>query len=263
MPMWAAPPRARCPPTPSRSSRRVCASRRSSSPPRCAAILLANSRTPVERAGDLDAQIGANVVGVAPAGRAHRRGAPVEEVIAYGERRMRAALAAIPDGTWTVRGRARLLGPEPPISSIRSAIVVTLTKAGDRSPSTSPAPHPQSPRQRQRGRGGHRQRGGLRRAGRRRSHHPGQRRLAPAGRVVAPPGTVVAARPPAAVAAGNVEVSQRVADVCLGGAGPGRAWSRRRRRAGDDEQRDRRRPPGGCTTRPWPAGRGPGPVATA
>src|SRR6185295_6575955 len=34
-------------------------------------------------------------------------------------------------------------------------------------------------------------------------------------RVVAPPGTVVAARPPAAVAAGNVEVSQRVADVCL------------------------------------------------
>ena len=34
-------------------------------------------------------------------------------------------------------------------------------------------------------------------------------------RVVAPLGTVVNARPPAAVAAGNVEVSQRVADVCL------------------------------------------------
>jgi N-methylhydantoinase B/oxoprolinase/acetone carboxylase alpha subunit len=34
-------------------------------------------------------------------------------------------------------------------------------------------------------------------------------------RVVAPLGTVVAARPPVAVAAGNVEVSQRVADVCL------------------------------------------------
>jgi N-methylhydantoinase B/oxoprolinase/acetone carboxylase alpha subunit len=34
-------------------------------------------------------------------------------------------------------------------------------------------------------------------------------------RVIAPPGTVVAARPPAAVGAGNVEVSQRVADVCL------------------------------------------------
>jgi N-methylhydantoinase B/oxoprolinase/acetone carboxylase alpha subunit len=35
-------------------------------------------------------------------------------------------------------------------------------------------------------------------------------------RVVAPEGTVVAARYPAAVGAGNVEVSQRVADVCLG-----------------------------------------------
>src|SRR5205807_2016022 len=35
-------------------------------------------------------------------------------------------------------------------------------------------------------------------------------------RIVAPAGTVVAARPPAAVGAGNVEVSQRVADVCFG-----------------------------------------------
>ena len=34
--------------------------------------------------------------------------------------------------------------------------------------------------------------------------------------VVAPPGSIVAAQPPAAVGAGNVEVSQRVADVCLG-----------------------------------------------
>ena len=34
--------------------------------------------------------------------------------------------------------------------------------------------------------------------------------------VVAPAGTIVAAQPPAAVGAGNVEVSQRVADVCLG-----------------------------------------------
>jgi N-methylhydantoinase B/oxoprolinase/acetone carboxylase alpha subunit len=40
-------------------------------------------------------------------------------------------------------------------------------------------------------------------------------------RVVAPLGTIVAARPPAAVGAGNVEVSQRVADVCLAAlAGP-------------------------------------------
>jgi N-methylhydantoinase B/oxoprolinase/acetone carboxylase alpha subunit len=35
-------------------------------------------------------------------------------------------------------------------------------------------------------------------------------------RVVAPAGSIVAARPPVAVGAGNVEVSQRVADVCFG-----------------------------------------------
>ena len=34
--------------------------------------------------------------------------------------------------------------------------------------------------------------------------------------VIAPTGSIVAAAPPAAVGAGNVEVSQRVADVCLG-----------------------------------------------
>ena len=44
-------------------------------------------------------------------------------------------------------------------------------------------------------------------------------------RVIAPAGSVVAAVPPVAVGAGNVEVSQRVADVCLGAlaqAVPGR-----------------------------------------
>jgi N-methylhydantoinase B/oxoprolinase/acetone carboxylase alpha subunit len=35
-------------------------------------------------------------------------------------------------------------------------------------------------------------------------------------RVIAPAGSIVAAQPPVAVGAGNVEVSQRVADVCLG-----------------------------------------------
>ena len=34
-------------------------------------------------------------------------------------------------------------------------------------------------------------------------------------RVIAPPGTVVNARPPAAVAAGNVETSQRIVDAVL------------------------------------------------
>ena len=60
--------------------------------------------------------------------------------------------------------------------------------------------------------------------------------------VVAPSGSVVAAEPPAAVGAGNVEVSQRVADVCLGAlaqAVPGRVGAAL---AGHHEQRaDRRR----------------------
>ena len=50
--------------------------------------------------------------------------------------------------------------------------------------------------------------------------------------VIAPAGTVVAAVPPVAVGAGNVEVSQRVADVCLGAlAQAGPSASARRARA--------------------------------
>ncbi len=62
-------------------------------------LVLANSRTPAERAGDLDAQVGANVVGV---GRlALLADEPFGEVVDYGERRCRAALAALPDGEWS------------------------------------------------------------------------------------------------------------------------------------------------------------------
>ena len=42
-------------------------------------------------------------------------------------------------------------------------------------------------------------------------------------RVIAPEGTVVNARPPAAMAAGNVETSQRITDVMLGALAQGRA----------------------------------------
>ena len=68
---------------------------------RVRALMLANSRTPEERGGDLDAQVGANVLGARRLAGAHRARAPVDEVVAYGERRMRAALTAMPDGTWT------------------------------------------------------------------------------------------------------------------------------------------------------------------
>ncbi len=177
------------------------------------AVLFANSRTGAERQGDLDAQRGANQVGMARL-RA-LAGAPLDEVVAYGERRMRAALAEMPDGTWTFadtldstgagedhRRPARIAltlsidgetatfdftgtdaqrpGNVNAVEAVTvSAVAFALRSATD---PTIPA------------------NGGA---------------MRPVG-IVAPAGTVVAARPPAAVGAGNVEVSQRVADVCFG-----------------------------------------------
>src|SRR3954452_13079875 len=65
------------------------------------AVLYANSRTPVERGGDLDAQVGANAVGAGRLEAIIASGAPCDEVLEYAERRMRAALREMPDGAWT------------------------------------------------------------------------------------------------------------------------------------------------------------------
>jgi N-methylhydantoinase B/oxoprolinase/acetone carboxylase alpha subunit len=176
-------------------------------------IVLASSRTPEERAGDLDAQVGANVVGVQRL--AELRGEPFDAVVEYGERRMRSALAAAPDGTWTFEDVMDSTGPGPD-QQRPAAIRITLTIAGDtarfdftasddqRSGNVNAveavtvssvafavrsATDPSIPAN-----------GGV---------------LRPI-EVVTRPGSIVAALPPAAVGAGNVEVSQRVADVCLG-----------------------------------------------
>ncbi len=71
--------------------------------PEVRAVLLANTRTPGERAGDLDAQVGANVLGVARLAELVATHAPLHEVADYAERRMRAALAQCR----TVRGERR------------------------------------------------------------------------------------------------------------------------------------------------------------
>ena len=176
------------------------------------AVLLANSRTPDERRGDLDAQAGANAVGVERL--ATFADAPLSEVTDYGERRMRAALAALPDGSWVAEDQLDSAGPRPE-QQAPARVVVRLTVEGDEcafdfagtasqrpgnvnaveavtvsavSFAVRSAVDPTLPAN-----------GGVLRA----------------VRVVAPPGSVVAAVPPAAVGAGNVEVSQRVADVCL------------------------------------------------
>ncbi|HJS72080.1 MAG TPA: hydantoinase B/oxoprolinase family protein [Acidimicrobiia bacterium] len=173
------------------------------------------SRTPWERRGDLDGQMGANAVA------ARRLGELVESegvgrfhevsaaLLDYGERRMTAALADLPDGSYvfedfmehgdddigirvrlTVDGsslHADFTGTDPQVEAnfnaveavTRSCLYYAVRVATD---PTIPA------------------NGGC--------YRPVT--------LTAPQGSVVNARPPAAVAAGNVETSQRIADVLLG-----------------------------------------------
>jgi N-methylhydantoinase B/oxoprolinase/acetone carboxylase alpha subunit len=178
---------------------------------RVRAIVMANSRTPAERAGDLDAQIGANRVGVARLGALVGAGAPLDEVVDYGERRMRAAIAAMPDGRWIAADVVDSTGAGLP--SARIAVAVTI----DRSDITFDfnGTDPQS-------------------AGNVSAVEavtvssvsfalrcvadpsiPANGGALRPLHVIAPRGSIVAAEFPAAVGAGNVEVSQRIADVCL------------------------------------------------
>ncbi|HVF74510.1 MAG TPA: hydantoinase B/oxoprolinase family protein [Acidimicrobiales bacterium] len=173
--------------------------------PTVAALLEANSRTPEERRGDIAAQVGANVVGVARL--AEFADAPLDEVCEYGERRMRAALAAFPDGEWTF---------EDVLDSPPAVIRLRLVVSGDEVIFDFTGTDPQ-------------QRGNVNaveavtvssvafalRCVTDPTIPANGGALRPV-RVVAPEGTVVAATFPVAVGAGNVEVSQRVADVCFG-----------------------------------------------
>jgi N-methylhydantoinase B/oxoprolinase/acetone carboxylase alpha subunit len=181
--------------------------------PEVEAVLFANSRTGAERRGDLDAQRGANQVGVERL-RA-LAGEPLDEIVAYGERRMRAALAELPDGTWTFDDTLDSTGAGA--DHRRPArITLTLTIAGDTATFDFTGTDEQRP-------------GNVNAVeavtvsavafALRSATDPTIPANGGAMRpvsIVAPAGTLVAARPPAAVGAGNVEVSQRVADVCFG-----------------------------------------------
>jgi N-methylhydantoinase B/oxoprolinase/acetone carboxylase alpha subunit len=175
-------------------------------------VLLANSRTPDERVGDLAAQEGANVVGLERL--AELAGAPFAEVVDYGERRMRAALAGLPDGIWRAEDVLDSTGSAPD-QQRPARVVVAVTVAGEEVTFDFTGTDAQA-------------RGNVNAVeavtvsavayALRSAVDP----TIPANggamrpvRVVAPAGTIVAARPPVAVGAGNVEVSQRVADVCL------------------------------------------------
>ena len=186
--------------------------------PDVVATIVGASRTPEERRGDLDAQCGANVVGaerLATIIEALDGTRAFDEVVDYGERRMRAALAALPDGTYRFTDALDSAGPrreqQHPVP-----LVVTLTISEDTATFDFTGTGAQQP-------------GNVNavepvtvaavafslRAATDPTIPANGGALRPV-RVVAPSGTVVAAVPPVAVGAGNVEVSQRVADVCLG-----------------------------------------------
>jgi len=176
-------------------------------------VIVASSRTPEERRGDLDAQWGANVVGMTRL--AAEAGQPLAEVTAYGERRMRAALAALPDGEWVFTDVLDSTGPRPE-QHAAATICVCVMVDGDGITFDFT--------------GTDEQRSGNMNAveavtlsavsfALRAAIVPDLEGVGGSMRpvtVIAPEGTLVAARPPVAVGAGNVEVSQRIADVCLG-----------------------------------------------
>jgi N-methylhydantoinase B/oxoprolinase/acetone carboxylase alpha subunit len=181
-------------------------------------LILANVRTPDEREGDLTAQVAANRVGelrlhdaVRRYGRA-RVDRYAAEAQAYTERILRHTIAGLPDGEYRFEDALDDDGfSEEPVP-----IRVTVTITGDRAVVDFSGSGPQT-------------RGGvnanfaitlsatlyvfrclvtedvLYNAG-----------IARAVEVRAPEGSIVNARRPAAVAAGNVEASQRITDVVLG-----------------------------------------------
>ena len=181
-------------------------------------ILVASSRAPEERRGDLAAQEGATSLGVARFTELVAKlgsTAALDEILDYGERRMRAALADLPDGSWRFEDVVDSAGPRPDQQQARR-IVLHLTVEGDTATFDFTGTDAQ-------------QRGNvnaveavtvsavafaLRAATD--ATVPANGGATRPVRVVAPPGTIVAAVAPVAVGAGNVEVSQRVADVCLG-----------------------------------------------
>ncbi|HEX2045029.1 MAG TPA: hydantoinase B/oxoprolinase family protein [Gaiellaceae bacterium] len=177
-----------------------------------ATVLLANMRNPDERRGDLRAQLAAHRLAERRlAELCRRRGrdrvtAAMDALFAYSERRVRAAVAALPEGRYEA---ADVLEPSDGELVVRAAVTVSGEEIEIDFAGTSPQhdgnlncplavtrsasyfvvrclTDPDVPAS-----------GGA---------------FAPVT-VRAPAGSLVNARPPAAVAAGNVETSSRIADV--------------------------------------------------
>ena len=201
-------------------------------------LIVASSRTPVERAGDLDAQIGANVVGVQRL--AALAGQPFAEVLDYGERRCRAALAALGDGEWRAEDVLDSTGPRPDqqhpatircrIRAAAGALVVDFTGTDPQSSGNVNAVEAVTI--------------SCVAFALRSALDPTLPANAGAMRpvtVLAPEGSLVAARFPAAVGAGQRRGQPADRRRVPARAGAGGARSCRRGIAGDDEQRAGRR----------------------
>lgn len=98
-------------------------------------LIFANIRTPTIGMGDLDAQFAANQTGVTRVAELARRygaatvRAAMEAALDYSERRMRAAIAEIPDGSWTGEALMDGDGLSPAQEPIR--VFVRVTVRGD------------------------------------------------------------------------------------------------------------------------------------
>jgi N-methylhydantoinase B len=184
-------------------------------------LLLANVRTPTERAGDLDAQQAALTAGsrrllemVTRRGRDQVASA-MAGLLEYADRLLRAGIERIPDGAYTAEDALEDdgfgNGPLP--------IRLRLTIRGDQAVADFTGSAPQTV-------GGVNAVEAITASAARYALRVVVERLLdqplPAGggamtalQVIAPAGTIVAARPPASVAGGNVETSQRITDVLL------------------------------------------------
>jgi N-methylhydantoinase B len=189
--------------------------------PDVVAIILANSRTPRERSGDLRAQIAAHRLADARStGLVHQWGAQrvVEacaELLAYAQRRTHAEIARIPDGTY----RAEEFLEGDGVSTDPIPIRVAVTIAGDTLTVDFAGTAPAGPGN-----------ANCPLAVTRSAVYFVVRCLTdpdiPASsgafapvRVMAPEGCLVNARFPAAVAAGNVETSSRIVDAVFAAFG--------------------------------------------
>jgi N-methylhydantoinase B len=90
------------------------------------ALFLAASRTPDERRGDLDAQRGANRLGATRLRSLAPAPEVLDEIVAYGERRMRAALRSLPDGTYEFEDVLDSTGGRGEAVPARVAVRVTV-----------------------------------------------------------------------------------------------------------------------------------------